>query len=1203
MSAVRRIRLKAQILDEKLVVGTVAPHAENSTLAIAVPAQREDLPLSKLVALIEAEFEVIHWEKGPLKIRYLQDEYGAGLNLRRCVGDYYTEKDGTVYAVREASAIQNCDRSATIAPEPRSLKHPRGDPRPLAAADDTYGSRYAGSGYGNKRQRLDYDSVEVMCGPDQPMRSRERDSQDLVADSVVVADSQRSPKHSQPHTRGTYGSPISLPTSGGLGVPRHDPTRTVANSTPNSPDPRGEVSIDAGFQGGPNSSHESLKSESPDTDSVPNINLSNLKTPATPVQLETSLDPELFRKPSLPFAQFTASADAGEKEDSSIEKGFAYDYNLPHEPRGTSIGSNRNTSFERVATRKTTSDHGNSSSVRKKAHKDVWDVNTSDSEGPSTAGLLPSTKKTKYQTSAHADTVLTRRTFSEIDGPSARPSSTDRRSIVKAGPRCGSTVDSAASEGLSAYPSASKTPDLALDNTPFRGISGLSSRQLMSKRGRLDLLMEPDNQYCEEAGNMRDDPKSASRQSSHAGIPITETLLKRQPGMSAEKRIGDPRIQGQGKRISIESNNLDECVDLAGRPFAGTSLPKTTPSLGEENQSVARVRSEDVEQRKRQESKSESRNRSEVANKQAVADHLPKRTQKEKLEKKEGDLHAREMGEQPKESLELTRKGTRNGMKHKLQSITPPIPGRKVLKTPSMRSSSMSMGGTPSRGANPIAQEDILVSRGSPPVMSVSSIANSNNGWEPGAGEKQLEAGISVGETKSVPFKSGSNPKTCRATVKSSAVPAKGSNRPSLAEFRALVKESKKKREKESEKKREKEREKEFEKTKRDTIQLKLAFEKVKGKQAVYSPSKKQALPETPSEEPGDSRISANGALPQIENDPGPSRRRSTPNILSLQGETNPNIKSWSPPKVASKAASTLGIKRNTDEEQQQVIKQPTTPERYPSKSMSRSPAKEVASSATTSSDAESGSRNGSESGSESGSEIDQDESIIDGIDQGNTAAYETAKQPTQPVSTTRESSDVTTESDSENESVNGLPRSKSQLPLASPKAANFETPGSYHSILSSRESSSRESSSENNIVDPVQRQVQRDFRESMEPSRSSQLGQALKTPKVSRSCGNGPNKPETQMTSTPPPSSRSSFPSFKKLMKTAAANPPLEQSCKSTANAKMGPAISKTEVPSVHSTSDSGEDEDDDDDSDSDTNIKSGGKQAGSIKTLLKRK
>lgn len=60
----RTIRLKAQVLDNRLIDGNNVPHGEDSILAIALPAVSEDLPVSLLKLMIKKEFDEIHFEKG-----------------------------------------------------------------------------------------------------------------------------------------------------------------------------------------------------------------------------------------------------------------------------------------------------------------------------------------------------------------------------------------------------------------------------------------------------------------------------------------------------------------------------------------------------------------------------------------------------------------------------------------------------------------------------------------------------------------------------------------------------------------------------------------------------------------------------------------------------------------------------------------------------------------------------------------------------------------------------------------------------------------------------------------------------------------------------------------------------------------------------------------------------------------------------------
>lgn len=325
--------------------GTIS---EATLLPFALPPVSKELSIAELGELIDEKFERIHKHKGcvapslyliasradsagrfcrKLGIKYLKDGYDTLLDQADSVGDYFVDRIGgtariedfTVHVHRlppEPAAeveLVHSARNESVAPNSsaRYLKRPRQSlPKDAAVA------RYA-NGYGaeerevtHKRQRLNYGAFgDVLEQRDRPIISQERDSESSVH---LVENSQRSPRTNRRSckysTLGTYTADIitesytyAVPTSFYPSPHTLLSSYQVSQIIPDSQPSRGALpSHDITLPSSYNRA-ETPKSEPSEPENlVHNVPPSNPSTPQTSVVERIGKQQGLFRKPLLP---------------------------------------------------------------------------------------------------------------------------------------------------------------------------------------------------------------------------------------------------------------------------------------------------------------------------------------------------------------------------------------------------------------------------------------------------------------------------------------------------------------------------------------------------------------------------------------------------------------------------------------------------------------------------------------------------------------------------------------------------------------------------------------------------------------------------------------------------------------------------------------------------------------------------------------
>lgn len=262
-----------------------------------------------------------------LGIKYLKDGYDTLLDQADSVGDYFVDRTGgtariedfTVHVHRlppepaEEVELVHSARDESVAPNSsaRYLKRPRQSlPKDAAVA------RYA-NGYGaeerevtHKRQRLNYGAFgDVLEQRDRPMISQERDSESSVH---LIENSQRSPRTNRRSckysTLGTYTADIitesytyAAPTSFYPSPHTLLSSYQVSQIIPDSQPSRGALPSHDITQPSSYNRAETPKSEPSEPENlVHSVPPSNPSTPQTSVVERTGKQQGLFRKPLLP---------------------------------------------------------------------------------------------------------------------------------------------------------------------------------------------------------------------------------------------------------------------------------------------------------------------------------------------------------------------------------------------------------------------------------------------------------------------------------------------------------------------------------------------------------------------------------------------------------------------------------------------------------------------------------------------------------------------------------------------------------------------------------------------------------------------------------------------------------------------------------------------------------------------------------------
>ncbi|MCJ1391146.1 hypothetical protein MMC18_004008 [Xylographa bjoerkii] len=1159
MEGSRMIWLQARIRDEPYnpeLGATSGSAGRDAILPISLGMVPEDHTVNDLAALIVKRFDAVHPDKGKLKVRYLQTEYGALMSVLDPVGMHFPRRNGqepdkpfTVLAIRFPplpDELHNFARFTSVAPESSARPYKRlRDDLQYAAAANRYGHANLSHGNwsANKRQRMTNGEVEGLFDPDQPIRSRERDLPTIDADTYrstgqdasnyVVADSQRSPRRN--HTN-TYGTPKSLSTASLTANATHRLQGTA--SVPDSPTYRGTSPIARALQGA-QISQDAPKSESPEQDNIVySIPPSNPSTPRgdTQPRAEELPIPGPFLKPSLP-AKKTATPvpEISNAVPSTKKKLFADRYRTPEGPRADFVGKNKLAAQHSLGGLSSAFSNGRKAFSNHKAPKNIWDVVESDEEGSCRANPMHSARRSKQQAPTAMDTLPEPRLFSRFNGTSPRSPSASRNIFDDTKPRRDPTTDLTNPENLSLNRSISKTSDAALDdqsvakdNAPRAVHSSLEEATMEGSLplGRdvsqptdfvADLLQGSDSNDQE----MHDEATSEQGRDKYprAVKPTVEHGMDVDVEMNLNDEHEGPETSSSSKAKNTEShtekgmNDDQEVVENGadamiiedsspGQTWTTASVTKQTPST-----------------------KAVARNEGQKKTKEEIAvEAKAKKAHKQELEREERVRKAHELEErQRSEAFGKNEKfctGTpAAAARCQPKSITSPFPGpnqrRSALKpSTSIRSSSISSRGTPPRSMTTDTQTPVRSTLQPSPVVVSHSVSFADDP-EIVSGTKGVKAS----------GKSKKSIKDVSKSVKSVDIVAKA---PGNSVEPAVIKtESQERREQirniladRKAKSRETEREKmehttaaqvtmkpvkgKSGTTKSETIQTELKVIRDKGKKPIYDPpSPPKAIVSHTAKEQGTDGANLSEIALSLGNRPGPSKSRSTSAIAPSKPKEEMTTKWPSTLMEAPKLIQTPCIRSMSEGEKAAEPLSRNAP--LSSKSASRSPAREVVSSdsSQSGSDSDSDSHSDSESGSE---DVDKDaakEEVNDvvrnvksptanSVNGSTKATHQTNSAAPAPIS-----AGTVSESESEFDD-GGLPpiklQSESKSPSESDSQSDDEVDLPTRRSLSSRDETASRSAS---IMDEAERQLQRENRQSMEPSRSSQMHPPPKTPKM----------------------------------------------------------------------------------------------------------
>ena len=391
-----------------------------------------------------------------------------------------------------------------------------------------------------------------------------------------------------------------------------------------------------------------------------------------------------------------------------------------------------------------------------------------------------------------------------------------------------------------------------------------------------------------------------------------------------------------------------------------------------------------------------------------------------------------------------------------------------------------------------------------------------------------------------------------------------------------------------------------------EKLQMTLNVTRDKGKKAVYnqpSPPKSIVL----ARETGFDDRDLPDNNPPLGNQPGPSKSR----VISATVPSKPKVGMVpkSPPMFVDVPKLVQAPNADRIGNEAKTVKQPKTDDRLLSRSTSRSPAREVVSSDSSRSDSESD----FDSQSESADGEEKEKDGVNGIVKKGLLSTTSSAKPAHQRTPVRTLMNAESASDSETESDDGeLPpmtkTSKIQSASESDSQTDDEEDGLTRKSTSSCDGTASRSAS---VIDEADRQLQRDYRHSMEPSRSSQTNLPLKTPKVAEIVADSQQVKRTNLLSsgTRLPNQRPSLSSImkgnsssivpEKKQLAAYRSPSSKTAAKPSSNTIIDPVPVTRPVNDGSQSSSDEEDEEDDDDPESETM----GSQARGIASLFKCK
>ncbi|MCJ1432080.1 hypothetical protein MMC27_001436 [Xylographa pallens] len=1123
MEGSRTIWLQARIRDEPYnpeLGATSGSAGRDAILPISLGMVPEDHTVNDLAGLIVKRFDTVHPDKGQV-ISYVSDtEYGALMSVLDPVGMHFPRRNGqepdkpfTVLAIRFPPLPEELHTSArftSVAPESSARPYKRSrDELQQPAASVRYGFSNMRHEYvsTNKRQRISNGGREGTFDPDRPIRSRERDLPTIDADTYrstrqdasdyIIADSQQSPRRTHINT---YGTPKSLSTASVNASASYRPQDPA--SVPDSPNHRGGLPNTRVLQI-EHMSQDVPKSESPEQDSIVySIPPSHPSTPRDQTASRTEELAPTFLKPSRPVARAkTPIREISNGASSSNKKKPFADRNIISEgPRLAFVGKSSTIAQKRFGVLTSANSTGGKAFSSRKPPGDVFDVVESDEEESCRMDLVPSAKPSKQQGPTAADSIPGPRLFSQINGSSTRFRSVSHNVSDNAESRRGSTTNLTNIEDLNLNRARSKIFDHALNDVsitkqtmPRAVYPALDEARVEdlqpSEQDDIQLTRPVANSLPENRSNNQQINEAFSEQGGDKTVGVIKSTVEHGMDVDVEMTLNneleqsDTRFPDQALNTEIHmrkgTNNEQQSVkngleimkekSNAGKTWISAKTTKRTQSLNSMGHNVSQKESKEV----------------------IAAERKAKNAYKKDIERKERIRKAHELEEQQK--IEVSKQdekrciGAPAAPRLQRMSITPPIPSlnpkRSALKSSmALRASSIPTHGTPSHNMQIDSQTPLPCSLQPSPEPVSRSVSFADTETKEAGASGKLNANDENNMKSEAEF--------TKAPIKSrKPVAIKDETQDRRLIIRDLVRAERGGNEKKTELEKTEHTKPIEVKTKpvkvktgkmKPETQAELKVIRDKGKRPVYdppSPPKPIVSHVAKGIDVGGGKLS-DTFPPYLGSQPGPSKSRSSSTNVPSKDKERTVQKELSTLKGAPEMNRTPSARSIS--EGVMAAEQVPTDDPLLSKSASRSPAREVTSSGL--------SRFGSDSGSESQSDSDSEK---------GSHGERNTRYPI--LNSANESTKATSESETDSDDGE-LPPMKPHSRTKSPSESDSETedededdqqarkPLSIHDGTVSRSAS---------IVDEAERQLQRESRQSMEPSRSSQIYPPPKTPRM----------------------------------------------------------------------------------------------------------
>ena len=837
------------------------------------------------------------------------------------------------------------------------------------------------------------------------------------------------------------------------------------------------------------------KSESPEQDNIVySIPPSHPNTPRGHTVSHTEELAPTFLKPSVPVARAkTPIRESSSAASSSNKKKlFADRHRTSEGPRLEFVGKNSPIAQKGFGVLTSANSIGSKAFSSRKSPRDVFDVVESDEEGSCRIDLVPSAQWSKKQRLTVADSIPGPRLFSHFNSLSTRSRSASQDVSDNAASRRGSTTTLTNIDDLNLNRTTSTILDHALNdvsitkhNMPRAVYPAWEEARVgdlrPSEQDDIQLSIPVANSLPENHSNNQQIDESFSERAGDKSLGVTKPTVEHGMEVDVEMTLNDELEQpdtrspdqalNTGNHTGKGTNDEQEAVNdglefMKEDPNAGKTLTsaKTTKSTRSPNELAHNV--------------------SHKENKDLTAvERKVKTAHKRDVEKKERIRSAHGLEEQQKiEAFKQDEKrciGTPAAARLQQRSITSPIPGsnprRSAQKSSTaLKSNSISIHGTPSRNMHIDFQTSIPCTLQPSPELARRSVSFADPETKEAGASGKLHANV-------------------EKNMKSEAELTKAPIKDKIQDYRLGIRDYVKVKRGGNEKK------PMFEKTEhtkpievktkpvkvktgkiKPEIQTELRVIRDKGKRPVYDPPSvpKPTVSLVAKEiEVGGGNLS-HTFPPYLGNRPGPWKSRSSSaNVPSKDKEriVQKELPTLSRAPEMNRTPSAGSISRGV-----MAAEQVPTDDPLLCKSASRSPAKEVTSSGP--------SRSGSDSGfqSESGSDS---EDVSDG------------ERYPKYLNSVNGSTKATPESETDSDDGE-LPPMKSHSRTKSPSESDSDTENEDEDNQKARKSVSTydgAASRSASIVDEAERQLQREARQCMEPSRSSQI---YPPPKMTRLAG-----------------------------------------------------------------------------------------------------